>query len=59
MKTLVQSQPVLIDVLLPKTEARSQEIVKNIILVLGFSILTALVAQISFCIGPVPITQKC
>lgn len=58
MRTLVQPQPVFIDVLLPETQTKSQETAKNIILVLSFSILTALVAQISFWIGPVPITGQ-
>lgn len=58
MKTLAQPQSALIDVLLPKAETKIQEIAKDAILVLSFSLLTALFAQASFWIGLVPITGQ-
>jgi len=53
-----QPQSVFVDVLLPRVETRIQAIAKDIILVLSFSLLTALFAQASFWIGPVPITGQ-
>ncbi len=58
MKILTQPQVVLIDALLPKAETRIQEIAKDAILVLSFSLLTAIFAQVSFWIGLVPITGQ-
>jgi len=55
MDTLIK-QPVLIDVVFPQTKIIG--IAKDIVLVSGFSLLTALSAQISFWIGPVPITGQ-
>jgi len=52
------SQPVLIDVLFPKAETKIKVITKDVILILTFGFLTALSAQISFWIGPVPITGQ-
>ncbi|TET84101.1 MAG: biotin transporter BioY [Candidatus Nealsonbacteria bacterium] len=58
MKTLIQPQSVFVDVLLPRVETRIQAIAKDAILVLSFSLLTALFAQASFWIGLVPITGQ-
>jgi len=58
MKTLIQPQSVFVDVLLPRVETRTQVIAKDVILVLSFSLLTALFAQASFWIGLVPITGQ-
>ncbi len=58
MKTSIQPQSVFVDVLLPRVETRIQAIAKDVILVLSFSLLTALFAQASFWIGPVPITGQ-
>ena len=58
MKTLIQPQSVFIDVLLPRVETRIQAIAKDVILVLSFSLLTALFAQASFWVGLVPITGQ-
>ncbi len=58
MKTLIQPQSVFVDVLLPRVETRIQAIAKDVILVLSFSLLTALFAQASFWIGLVPITGQ-
>ena len=58
MKTLIQPQSVCVDVLLPRVETRIQAIAKDVILVLSFSLLTALFAQASFWIGLVPITGQ-
>lgn len=55
MNTLAK-QPVLIDFILPQTKIIG--ITKDVVLVLGFGLLTALSAQISFWIGPVPITGQ-
>lgn len=53
-----QPQSVFIDALLPRVETRIQAIAKDVILVLSFSLLTALFAQASFWIGLVPITGQ-
>ena len=53
-----QPQSVFVDVLLSRVETRIQAIAKDTILVLSFSLLTALSAQVSFWIGPVPITGQ-
>ncbi len=58
MKTLIQPQSVFVDVLLPRVETRIQAIAKDVILVLSFSLLTALFAQASFWIGLIPITGQ-
>jgi len=47
----------LMDALLPDV-SRTRNIVRNILLVAGFSALMALCARISFNIGPVPITGQ-
>jgi len=51
-------QPVFIDTILPIPGSKTLAIAKDIILVLSFSLLTALFAQASFWIGPVPITGQ-
>lgn len=56
MKTL--SQSVFIDVLFPGAETKIKIITKDIVLVISFSLLTALSAQVSFWVGPVPITGQ-
>jgi len=48
--------PILIEVVLPKIENKILSLLKDIILVLSFAILTGLSAQIKVEIGPVPIT---
>ena len=48
------SQPVFIDVVLPKIDSR----VKNIALVLSFAIITALWSSLSLEIGPIPVTMQ-
>ncbi|MCK5044494.1 biotin transporter BioY [Candidatus Parcubacteria bacterium] len=48
------SQPVFIDVVLPKIDSR----VKNIALVLSFAIITALCSKLSLEIGPIPVTMQ-
>jgi len=58
MKTLARPQSVFLDALLPRVETKIQEIAKNAILVLSFSLLTALSARVSFWIGPAPITGQ-
>jgi len=55
MNTLAK-QPVFIDVVFPETKIIG--ITKDVVLVLSFGLLTALAAQISFWIGPVPITGQ-
>jgi len=58
MRTISQIQPVFIDILLPRAETKMQAMAKDIVLVLSFSLLTALSAQVSFWMGPVPITGQ-
>jgi len=53
-----QPRLVFVDVLLPRVETKIQVIAKDVILVLSFSFLTAIFAQASFWIGPVPITGQ-
>jgi biotin transporter BioY len=53
---VLAKQPVLIDFVFPKTKIVG--VTKNVVLVLSFGLLTALAAQISFWIGPVPITGQ-
>ena len=53
---ILTKQPVLIDVIFPQTKIIG--ITKDVVLVLSFGLLTALSAQISFWIGPVPITGQ-
>jgi len=55
MATLAK-QSVLIDVIFSQTKVMG--ITKDLVLVLSFGLLTALSAQISFWIGPVPITGQ-
>ena len=55
MATFVK-QSVLVDVIFAQTKVKA--IVKDVVLVFSFSILTALSAQISFWIGPVPISGQ-
>ncbi|MBZ9572166.1 biotin transporter BioY [Patescibacteria group bacterium] len=52
MKVLVQSKPVFLDVILPKS------LIRNIVLVFSFAILTAISAKVKIEIGPVPITMQ-
>ena len=51
-------QPVFIDTVLPLPRTKVLEVARDIILVLSFSLLTALSARVSFWIGPVPITGQ-
>ncbi len=53
---ILTKQPVLIDVIFPQIKIIG--ITKDVVLVLSFGLLTALSAQISFWIGPVPITGQ-
>lgn len=48
----------LIDIILPKVESKNLVLLKNIVLVLSFSLLTAVSAKIKIEIGPVPITMQ-
>ena len=48
----------LIDIILPKIENKTLAFVKDIVLVLSFSILTAICAKLKIEIGPVPITMQ-
>lgn len=45
--------PVLVDIVIPK-----KRLLTDVVVVLGFALLTAASAQISFWIGPVPITGQ-
>lgn len=48
----------LIDAVLPEINSKSLALLKNSLLVLSFSLLTALSAQIKVEIGPVPLTMQ-
>jgi len=58
MKTILPSQSVFIDLLLPRVETKTQAIIRDIALVAGFALLTAFCAQLRFEIGVVPITAQ-
>jgi biotin transporter BioY len=49
---------ILIDVISPKIESEKLTLLKNIVLVLGFAVLTGISAKIKIEIGPVPITMQ-
>jgi len=51
-------QSVFIDTVLPLPKTKALEVARDVVLVLSFSLLTALFARISFWIGPVPITGQ-
>jgi biotin transporter BioY len=55
--TSLTRQAVLIDIIFPQG-TKIVGVAKNLVLVLSFSLLTALSAQVSFWIGPVPITGQ-
>lgn len=57
MKT-ISKKLTLIDFILPKLEGKVLILIKDLLLVLGFTILTALCAKIKIEIGPVPITGQ-
>jgi len=48
----------LIDVVFPKIESKNLALVKDILLVLSFAILTGICAKLKIEIGPVPITMQ-
>jgi biotin transporter BioY len=48
----------LIDAILPKVESKTLALVKDIILILIFTLLTAISAKLKIEIGPVPITGQ-
>ncbi len=48
----------LIDVILPKIESKNLVLLKDIILIFSFSILTGICAKLKIEIGPVPITMQ-
>jgi biotin transporter BioY len=48
----------LIDAILPRVESKSLVLLKDILLVLGFTLLTAISAKIKIEVGPVPITGQ-
>jgi biotin transporter BioY len=48
----------LIDAILPRIESKSLALLKDILLVLGFTLLTAISAKLKIEIGPVPITGQ-
>jgi biotin transporter BioY len=48
----------LIDAILPRVESKSLVLLKDILLVFGFTLLTAISAKIKIEIGPVPITGQ-
>jgi biotin transporter BioY len=48
----------LIDAILPKVESKTLALVKDILLVLGFTLLTAISAKLKIEIGVVPITGQ-
>jgi len=48
----------LIDVIFPKIESKNLALVKDILLVLSFAILTGICAKLKVEIGPVPITMQ-
>jgi biotin transporter BioY len=48
----------LIDTVLPKIENKTLALLKDILLILGFTLLTAISAKLKIEIGPVPITGQ-
>jgi biotin transporter BioY len=54
----MEKNSALIDAILPKAENKSLVLLKDILLVLGFTLLTAISAKIKIEIGPVPITGQ-
>ncbi len=52
------ARPTLIDVFLPRTSTKTQAIIKDIVLILSFSIATAVCAKLKVEIGAVPITMQ-
>lgn len=48
----------LIDVIIPKIESKTLSLAKDIVLVLGFAILTGISAKLKIEIWPVPITMQ-
>jgi len=49
---------VLIDAILPRIDNKTKAIIRDIVLVLGFAILTGICAKFKIEIGPVPITMQ-
>jgi len=49
---------VLIDVILPRIDSKTKAIIRDIALVLGFAVLTAICSKLKIEIGPVPITMQ-
>ena len=54
----METNQLLVDFVFPKTKRVSTEFIRDAILVLTFSFLTALCAKIKIEIGPVPITGQ-
>ena len=54
----MEKNSALIDAILPKAENKNLVLLKDILLVLGFTLLTAISAKIKVEIGPVPITGQ-
>jgi biotin transporter BioY len=54
----MEKNSALIDAILPKAESKSLVLLKDILLVLGFTLLTAISAKIKVEIEPVPITGQ-
>jgi len=49
---------VLIDAILPRIDNKTKAIIRDIVLVLGFAILTGICAKFKIEIGPIPITMQ-
>lgn len=52
------SQPVLIDTILPRIDNKTKVLVRDVVLVLSFAVITALCSQLKLEIGPIPITMQ-
>jgi len=57
MKSLIK-QPILVDNILPLPQSKALIVVRDIVLVLSFSIITAVCAKLKVEIGVVPITMQ-
>jgi len=57
MKSLIK-QPILVDNILPLPQSKALIVVRDIVLVLSFSIITAVCAKLKVEIGVIPITMQ-
>ena len=58
MKYIFNNKMVLADAILPLPKKKTLIIARNIVLVLGFALLTAVCAKLKIEIGPVPVTMQ-